>query len=391
MSTNNRSRQALAPKPKQVAKKTGGKQQSPPQQARRIVTSDDEEDDENSAPSNTKNKSSDNDKKKKKKSNSADDNMKKNKSNSADIRAHMASSDDVQSVRIDETNKSNFYDDKDDEDLLDNDDDDGAKVSRSADAELGDDGEEVEEDGEERRGDIVHLDVPVSSSRSSSGLPPRPSSSHSRSTSAGDSSGPGSSRAPSPLARSSSEVSTSSPTVCGISQEIPGINESATMIDPAMMRRIMKLPCAFPYANSIWSRNEAKLTNAGAFQFVLTDDGLRGVDLHDHFKLVFFFMFHLVMVNINEHNPRSLALTKLTWQPEWKCIHPVVSTAIQTSALFKGDLFKRRVEYFKRYLQDKIILRMPSFGDFIIRTSFFQRRSVKWLTEDHLCVLRVLE
>jgi hypothetical protein len=425
MSTNNRARQGLAPKPKQVLASTtkyGKQQESPPQQARRIVTSDDDDDDdgddddddENRGPSENKSynkekkkKSNSADNHKKKKSNSADDHKKK-KSNSADIRSHMASSD-VERVRIDESNKSNYYDEEDDDGLLD---EDRATVDQ-----VGEDGEE--EVWDERGGDKIHLDARVCSSRGSSnsrpGLPPRPPSSHSRSSSGGHSSGPGglsprppsshsrsssgghssgpgeSSRALSPMVRSSSEVSNSSPSVgVMIPQEVYGIADSATSIDPAMMRRIMKLPCAFPYANNIWGKHATKLTTEGAFQYVLTDDALRGVDLHDHFKLVFFFMFHLVMVNINEHNPRNLALNKLTWKPEWKCFHPNVASAIQTSAIFKGDLFKRRVEYFKRYLQEKIISRMPSVWDFKTRSATFHRRSCKWLTADHLRVLGVL-
>ena len=174
-------------------------------------------------------------------------------------------------------------------------------------------------------------------------------------------------------------------------RELFGVTEPACRIDPDLKRRILeKLPCAFPYASGIWNKHVDKLRRDGLFRYALMDDDMKAIDLEEHFKVLYYFMFHLVVVDMSSTaNPRNQALNKLTWEAEWKCFHPAINTAIQNSFVFKSsELFHRRIEYFKRHIQDKIIRAMPTPGDLVNRSR--GRKAFKWLKAVDLIQLKVL-
>jgi hypothetical protein len=63
---------------------------------------------------------------------------------------------------------------------------------------------------------------------------------------------------------------------------------------------------------------------------------------------------------------------------------------MQRSYVFKSsELFHRRVEYFKRHVQDKIMRTMPCPGDFSNSDSS-RRKTFKWMKETDLVQLKVL-
>ena len=120
---------------------------------------------------------------------------------------------------------------------------------------------------------------------------------------------------------------------------------------------------------------------------------MKAIDLELHFKVLYVFMFHLIVADMSLVNPRHLAVHKLTWDADWKCIHPVISTAIQRSSIFKKEeLFLRRIEYFKRFIQDKILRTMPSIADLSKPPTMNspRRRSFRWLKADDLIQLKVV-
>jgi hypothetical protein len=133
-----------------------------------------------------------------------------------------------------------------------------------------------------------------------------------------------------------------------------------------------------------------KLRRDGLFRYALMDDDMKAIDLEEHFKVLYYFMFHLVVVDMSSTaNPRNQALNKLTWEADWKCFHPAINTAIQNSFVFKSsELFHRRIEYFKRHIQDKIIRAMPTPGDLVNRSR--GRKAFKWLKAVDLIQLKVL-
>jgi hypothetical protein len=295
---------------------------------------------------------------------------------------------------------SDYYDSNDDEE---EDDEEGEE-------------EDDEDTNEERAREVkmrkgsVRRDVPVRStpgSKRMKGLPPRPSSSvsafQSQTTSASQSTTSGSTprgRSPSPVIDSSLGRSRSSSHDSGPppqnkdARELFNLKESDAGIDPTLLRCILeRIPFASPYALAYWNKSAFKLRRDGKFQYILMNDYMRAIDLELHFKVVYIFMFHLIVADMSLVNPRHLAIHKLTWVADWKCIHPVISTAIQQSAVFKmSDLFLRRIEYFKRYIQDKILKSMPSIHELSMPSTPKARRSrpFRWLTAVHLIQLKVL-
>jgi hypothetical protein len=168
------------------------------------------------------------------------------------------------------------------------------------------------------------------------------------------------SRSSTPVSRSATPQSTADGPFGHTAPSLYNVTAQDLIVPPLVRTHVMALPCAHAYVHETWVAFATKPKNRSLMEYILKDDSLKTISLAEHLELVFHYMFHLFVTNPEEKNVRILAINGLEKDTlTGTCFSHYICSAIMNSTVFNSDLFKRRIEYFKRSITDAIFKLIP--------------------------------
>jgi hypothetical protein len=198
------------------------------------------------------------------------------------------------------------------------------------------------------------------------------------------------SRSATPVSRSATALSTADGPFGHTTPFLYNVTAQDLAIPPLVRTHVMSLPCAHAYAHESWVAFAKKPKSKSLMEYILKDDSLKTISLAEHLELVLYYMFHLFVTNPEEKNIRILAIHGLEKDAiTGTCFTNYICSAITTSTVFNSDLFKRRIEYFKRSITDAIFKSIPAAVRDNGSVSRDSKKPYNWITQADYSTLKV--